>query len=83
MINKLLASPCLLKLGVGFQGDVIKMCKDYRHIAFEPSIGVVQGGGDRGIVPVVEPFCDIHSLFKAGANRNVVFEKKSMMMRLR
>ena len=57
LLRRLLSSPCYLKLGFGFQGDLDKLFKDYSSV-FK----------DYSAVSLVEPFLDLQVYSHIGQN---------------
>ena len=57
LLRRLLSSPCYLKLGFGFQGDLDKLFKDYSSV-FK----------DFSSVSLVEPFLDLQVSSSIGQN---------------
>ena len=57
LLRRLLSSPCYLKLGFGFQGDLDKLFKDYSSV-FK----------DYSAVSLVEPFLDLQVSANKGQN---------------
>lgn len=73
MINELLASPFILKLGVGLQNDVEKLCNDHQSVC---------GNAPDAVVPLVWPFCEIQSLPFGGVQTISLAQMVSINLKL-